>query len=47
MRWKHGISNEITGLTSNMISIPGNGNAESLNIGHSAAILINEMSKKN
>ena len=43
----HGISNEITGLTDNMISIPGNGNAESLNIGHSAAIIINEMSRKN
>ena len=43
----HGISNEVLALTDQTISIPGNGNAESLNIGHSAAIIINELFKIN
>ncbi len=41
----HGISSEILALTNNQISIPGKGKAESLNIGHSAAIILNEIFK--
>jgi len=43
----HGISKEILVLTDHTVSIPGNGSAESLNIGHSAAIIINEIFRNN
>ena len=41
----HGISDEILAMTELNITITGKGHAESLNVGHSAAIILNEIIK--